>query len=111
MVCKSGFVVLVVLATGLSGVSVSVSVPAQSLEGPVAGLQPDRRPEAAPRLAAVVTDAALKQRRLQGVSQPWPGHVERIAEQGAWFSPMFAPGMTGPYDLRGWHRRSGTVQP
>lgn len=70
----------------------------------VAGLLPDRRPEAAPRLTAAEPEAQLKQRRLQGVSQPWPGNVERIAEQGRWYSPMFLAGMTGLYDLRGWHR-------
>ncbi|HMZ01010.1 MAG TPA: hypothetical protein PLW24_20690 [Burkholderiaceae bacterium] len=107
MVRRFAFVALIVLAAGLSGAPVL----AQSLDLSVAGLQPDRRPEAAPRQVAPTADAALKQRRLQGVEQPWPGNVERIAEQGAWFSPMFAPGMTGRYDLRGWHRHSGAAQP
>jgi hypothetical protein len=48
-------------------------------------------------------DPAIKNVRLTGISTPWPGHVERIAEQGNWYSPMFRPGMPGPYDLRGWH--------
>lgn len=70
----------------------------------VAGLTPDRRPEAAPTEAALTADAALRQRRLAGISRPWPGQIERVAEQGRWYSPMFLAGMTGLYDLRGWHR-------
>ena len=70
---------------------------------PIAGLQPDRRPPGAPSLVAAAPSPTLKQRRLSGIGQPWPGNVERIAEQGAWFSPMFAPGMGGRYDLRGLH--------
>jgi len=73
----------------------------------VAGLAPDRRPTDAPRLAAAAPSPALKQQRLAGIAQPWPGNVERIAEQGNWYSPMFAPGMPGRYDLRGLHARSG----
>jgi hypothetical protein len=102
------------LLTGLAVQAQAVDAPvagAAVAGAPVAGLQPDRRPAAAPRLAAVVADAALKQRRLAGISQPWPGNVERIAEQGAWFSPMFAPGMTGRYDLRGLHPPSAAGRP
>jgi len=69
----------------------------------VAGLMPDRRPEAAPTEAALTADAALRQRRLAGVSRPWPGQIERVAEQGRWYSPMFQPGMPGRYDLRALH--------
>jgi hypothetical protein len=76
---------------------------------PVAGLAPDRRPRAAPVLGASAVDAGTKRQRLQGVSQPWPGNVERVAEQGAWYSPFFHPGMTGPYDLRAWH--AGAASP
>ncbi len=69
----------------------------------VAGLQPDRRPERAPRITTFTPDASTVQRRLKGITQPWPGNVEQIAQQGAWYSPMFAPGMPGHYDLRGLH--------
>lgn len=76
---------------------------AQGSATAVAGLEPDRRPEGAPRIEVYVLDEASKSRRLHGVSKPWPGNLDRIAEQGAWYSPMFHPGMTGPYDLRYWH--------
>lgn len=81
----------------------SLSASAQGFVSPVAGLQPDRRPDAAPVVRNDLVDASIKQARLIGITTPWPGNVERIAEQGAWYSPMFRPGMVGPYDLRGWH--------
>ena len=80
---------------------------AQPQQALVAGLQPDRRPEAAPTVRSVAVDPALKAQRLQGIGKPWPGNVERIAEQGAWYSPMFAPGMPGPYDIRQVHVVAG----
>jgi hypothetical protein len=70
---------------------------------PVAGLQPDQRPEGAPVVRVHAVDATLKQQRLKGVTTPWPGTVERIAESGAWYSPMFHPGMPSRYDLRQLH--------
>lgn len=76
---------------------------AQGAAAPVAGLKPDRRPEGAPVVQPVPVNAATKSARLAGISEPWPGNVERIAEQGPWYSPMFRPGLTGPYDLRGLH--------
>jgi hypothetical protein len=83
----------------LCGLVVATGVFAQT----VAGLQPDRRPQGAPVLRTDAVEPAIKSQRLTGVVTPWPGNVERIAEQGQWYSPMFRPGMTGPYDLRGWH--------
>lgn len=75
----------------------------QGSGAPIAGLEPDRRPQEAPRITTVVIEDATKSRRMYGVIQPWPGNLHRIAEQGTWYSPMFHPGMTGPYDLRHWH--------
>jgi len=85
---------------------VIVSSPVQGLAKEfVAGLQPDRRPTSSPRITAFVAEPSLKATRLKGVSSPLPGNVAEIAAQGAWYSPMFQPGMTGPYDLRQWHAR------
>ena len=67
----------------------------------IAGLKPDRRPAQAPRVTAHVVDQALKAQRLKGISEPWPGNLETIASQGNWYSPLFQPGLTGRYDLRG----------
>lgn len=81
---------------------VTMSMPALS-DPFVAGLQPDRRPAGAPRITTFQVSPEQKAARLKGVSAPLPGNVEVIATQGAWFSPLFHPGMTGPYDLRQWH--------
>jgi hypothetical protein len=40
---------------------------------------------------------------LHGVSSPIPESLKFLNDQGAWFNPFTRPGMTGPYDLRGWH--------
>ena len=80
----------------------SSAVPAAEF---IAGLKPDRRPAEPPRTMTVVIYQALKEQRLKGISQPWPGNLEAIAAQGNWYSPLFQPGLPGPYDLRGLHAR------
>jgi hypothetical protein len=40
---------------------------------------------------------------LHGVSSPFPESLKFLNDQGRWFTPFTHPGMTGPYDLRGWH--------
>lgn len=84
-------------------------LPLQAVAGQtaIAGLAPDRRPAQAPTVSSAPVSPALKAQRLHGVVPPWPANVEHMAEQGHWYSPFFHPGMTGPYDLRGWHRPSG----
>lgn len=76
---------------------------AQTAPAPVAGLRPDQRPEQAPRVAEQPMPAEQVTRALLGVSQPHPGNVAVIASTGQWFVPLRHPGMTGPYDIRGWH--------
>ena len=104
----SGLIVMVPMLVIAGGLAPVCAQPVPPTTTEVAGLQPDRRPAQAPRLSASAPDAATIQRRLKGVEAPWPGNVGRIAAQGAWYSPMFAPGMTGRYDLRGWHAASPT---
>lgn len=82
----------------------SPAAPAEGVRVPwVAGAQRVTRPDGAPQVNALEVTRALQRRRLSGVSEPWPGNLAVIARQGAWYSPMFGPGMTGPYDLRAWH--------
>ncbi|MDM8546425.1 hypothetical protein [Candidatus Venteria ishoeyi] len=69
----------------------------------VAGSQPYQRPANAPRIQQYVRSPAWYQQALQGVSQPYPASLSFIQYQGAWYTPFTRPGMTGPYDLRGWH--------
>ena len=68
------------------------------------GVQPDRRPENAPKITQD-RDLSAQQLdgRLHGVSQPYPGNVEEIARTGEWFVPLRHRGMTPPYDIRDWH--------
>ena len=74
---------------------------ASSYSYPVAGLAPYQRPVNAPTLTAnLVADA---KQVLHGVSSPIPESLKFLNDQGGWFNPFTRPGMTGPYDLRGWH--------
>ena len=70
----------------------------------IAGVQPDRRPENAPVISSVERDAAWFQRALTGVSRPYPASLRFLDDQGNWYTPFNHPGMTGPYDIRGWHQ-------
>jgi hypothetical protein len=74
---------------------------APSFSYPVAGLAPYQRPANAPVLTAnPVLDA---KQALHGVSFPIPDSLKFLNDQDGWFTPFTHPGMTGPYDLRGWH--------
>lgn len=73
---------------------------------PIAGIEPFQRPANAPR---IVTPPPLnKQAALYGVSEPVPASLKFLDDQGGWFNPFTHPGMTGPYDLRGWHNTSNS---
>ena len=72
----------------------------------VAGLQPDRRPEGAPRITAVVHPRAWYAHALTGIAPPYPHSLFFRDAQGDWYSPFVVPGMVGRYDVRGWHRTS-----
>ena len=75
-----------------------------SAQGPVAGTAPDRRPDGAPVIARLEHDGAWFRRALTGVERPYPWSLRFLDDQGAWHTPFNRPGMTGPYDIRGWHR-------
>ncbi|MCX7897118.1 MAG: hypothetical protein N2441_04525 [Rhodocyclaceae bacterium] len=87
------------------------AVAAAQLGYPVAGLAPDARPAAAPRLTE--PKPIDRKTALYGVSAPIPPSLRFLDHQGGWFNPFLAPGMTGPYDLRGWHaaRTQGEPRP
>lgn len=89
---------LAVMATLCNGIAVHA---APSYFYPVAGLTPYQRPANAPVLAInPVLDA---KQALTGVSSPFPESLKFLNDQGRWFTPFTRPGMTGPYDMRGWH--------
>lgn len=70
----------------------------------VAGLQPDRRP-AAPVVTEVARPGEWYARAFTGIVQPYPWSLRFVNEQGNWHTPFREPGMTGRYDIRGWHRQ------
>lgn len=76
---------------------------AQATSGaaPVAGLAPWQRPTQAPRITA--EPPLDRQRALHGVLAPIPASLGFLDSQGGWYNPFTHPGMTAPYDLRGWH--------
>ena len=69
----------------------------------VAGLNPGTRPEGAPVITEFTKDGGWYARALSGVTPPYPASLRFLEDQGAWFNPFIHPGMTGPYDIRGWH--------
>lgn len=72
-------------------------------DGFVAGLTPDRRPEGAPRITTYSGPASDPAQALKGVDTPYPASLRFVRDHGGWFTPLTVPGMTGPYDLRGYH--------
>ena len=67
----------------------------------------ERRTVAAPGPQAVEAIEA----RLRGIEGQPPGNVESVAATGAWWVPLRGPGMTPPYDPRGWHAPAGAGAP
>lgn len=70
---------------------------------PIAGVHPDQRLPGAPRVTAVKKDGAWYTQALTGVSRPYPYSLRFLEDQGNWYTPFNLPGMTPPYDLRGWY--------
>ncbi len=79
--------------------------------GFVAGVHPDRRPDNAPQISQQATSPETLSRHLRGIDGPAPGNVETIAATGNWWVPLRGPGMTPPYDPRGWHAQLGAAAP
>ena len=70
----------------------------------VAGVIPDHRREDAPRVLAPSHPKAWYVAAVRGVEPPYPPSLFFLDSQGDWYTPFNRPGMTGRYDLRGWHR-------
>lgn len=82
---------------------IGAAAAASAANHPVAGVKPDRRPAGAPIVSEVAHDSAWFQRALTGLTRPYPYSLRFLDDQGAWYTPFDRPGMTGRYDLRGWH--------
>ncbi len=72
---------------------------------PIAGTRPDARPAGAPVIEWVRHDQSWFKHALTGVQPPFPRSLYFLDNQGNWYTPFTRPGMTGPYDLRGWHKK------
>lgn len=72
---------------------------------PIAGTQPDQRLPGAPTINQLAKSKGWYQQALTGLQKPYPHSLRFLEDQGNWYTPFTRPGMTGPYDLRGWHRQ------
>lgn len=72
---------------------------------PIAGTQPYARPVGAPVILEVQREPGWYTRALTGISQPYPASLRFLEDQGNWYTPFIHPGMTGRYDIRGWHNQ------
>jgi len=72
---------------------------------PIAGLTPDQRPAGAPVIKEMKKTPEWYANALRGVSEPYPYSLKFLENQGAWYTPFIYPGMTTPYDIRGWHQK------
>ena len=90
------------LALGCGGVAAAEEI-AEVDVYPVAGVDSSQRPAGGPTIPEFVKDAAWYDRALTGVVEPYPHSLRFLEDQGAWHTPFDRPGMTGPYDIRGWH--------
>ena len=99
---KSKFISASVMALAIL---TSASLPCMADQNyPVAGETPWQRPEGAPVIEWVQHDQAWYQQGLTGITPPYPRSLYFMDNQGNWYTPFTRPGMTGPYDLRRWHK-------
>ncbi len=73
-------------------------------KSPYISLAPYQRPAGAPVIELVRHNQAWYKQALTGVPQPYPRSLYFLENQGNWYTPFTHPGMTGRYDLRGWHQ-------
>jgi len=85
-------------------ISAAQSAAAEGAKVFIAGLEPWHRPEWAPVVTEYPKDEAWYARALTGIIPPYPASLRFLEDQGAWYTPFIHPGMTGPYDIRGWHK-------
>lgn len=96
------------LPAALVAIGISFAAPTTANEITIAGLTPYQRPDGAPAIRTIAHDDAWRARALHGVVGPAPESLKWLHDQGAWYTPFNRPGMTGYYDIRGWHSRPPT---
>lgn len=92
-------------AADTKAVEAKPAAPADPLAGVfIAGTAPYQRPESAPVIKEMKKDKAWYDNAVTGVSRPFPWSMKFLESQENWFTPFTHPGMTGKYDIRGWHK-------
>jgi len=69
----------------------------------VAGIHPDQRPANAPVIIEFKKNQAWYSHAITGLQSTFIG-LSFLDFQGAWYTPFNQPGMSSPYDIRGWHK-------
>lgn len=98
-----GLATLAVVAMAVP--AVAYAEPQQSGAPAVAGVAPSKRPPTAPKISTAEKGADWYERALTGLTRPYPTSFRFLEDQGAWYTPFTRPGMTGRYDIRGWHQK------
>ncbi len=86
---------MLTLSTGYSASSAS--------DYPIAGSTPWQRPDGAPVIEWVKHERPWFEKAVTGITPPYPPSLNFLDNQGDWYTPFIYRGMTGPYDIRGWH--------
>ena len=95
---------MLVSRVGRAALWLLFAAPAANASGyPIAGVDPSQRPAGAPQILNVDRTGAWYQSALHGVTRPYPNSLRFLEDQGNWHTPFNRPGMTGRYDIRGWH--------
>jgi len=107
---RSGTIVRLALGAVVATAALSIlgSAALQAAEKPIeyiAGVAPQSRPAQAPVLSSYAKPDGWYGHALSGVWWPYPASLKFLEDQQNWYTPFTRPGMTGPYDIRGWHRQ------
>ncbi len=77
----------------------------------IAGTAPAERPVSAPRITEYKKPDGWYGDALTGLEEPYPRSFRFLEDQEGWYTPFNQPGMTGPYDIRGWHDSNAHTLP
>lgn len=91
-------------AGGIAVLGTFLGATAVSAQSSIAGVQPDRRPDSAPKVQSAAKPKDWQAKATAGVVRPLPPTLKFLDDQGGWYTPFDRPGMPGPYDIRKLHR-------
>jgi hypothetical protein len=97
------------LSFTISSAALSFSATGFAQEAFIAGTTPSVRPANAPVIQQVTKSNDWYASALHGVDKPYPASLRFLEDQGNWFIPFIHAGMTGRFDIRGWHPEADRV--